>query len=514
MPTPQDINSNIETYSAEELVDFIKQGIITHQDLERIPEPWYSREVRARVTALLSSGQPPTPPPPPFEGHANPGEPNPHVTVPLENSWDTLNKTSIGALRQFIKENPYSPHISEANGLLTNLIKNISINYAISELIHKINSINSNKALVDPIAAISKEVDESLRSNKITTDDLLALIAHDPNIFFSENIHYFLHSSYFTTSDLQEFGIDERFIKALLKHEEPSCFTPPVPLIEIGKTCTEVYFWGIPASGKTCAMGAIMSVAGNCRIAKSMAPDDCQGYNYMTRLMQLFKVGADASNLPPRTGTTETYEMSFDLEDDKHRIHPITIIDLAGELVRCMYKVNSNLELNDAEKAALNTVRNLLIDNRSGNRKMHFFVIEYGAESRLYEGIEQQNYLQGALKYIQDTKIFRKDTDAIFLIITKVDRVGLTGNELNKVLERYIEETYPGFYGTLCRICRVNEINGGKVLRIPFSLGQVAFRDFCIFDDEAASIVVNIILNRSKGFKAGKLGKLAKTLSE
>ena len=34
----------------------------------------------------------------------------------------------------------------------------------------------------------------------------------------------------------------------------------------------------------------------------------------------------------------------------------------------------------------LDTLTKVLIDNRSTSRKMHIFVIEYGAEDRLYEG--------------------------------------------------------------------------------------------------------------------------------
>ena len=102
-----------------------------------------------------------------------------------------------------------------------------------------------------------------------------------------------------------------------------------------------------------------------------------------------------------------------------------------------------------------------MIDNRTQNRKLHFFVIEYGAEDRQYEGLPQQDYLQAAVQYIQRTGIFKKDTDGLYLLISKVDKAKAHGKELSEKLKDYIHENYQGFYNGLKKICRDNEINGG-----------------------------------------------------
>ncbi len=81
------------------------------------------------------------------------------------------------------------------------------------------------------------------------------------------------------------------------------------------------------------------------------------------------------------------------------------------------------------------------------------------------------------------------------------------GQELVRVLSKYIDENYKGFYQGLEKICRDYEINGGKVERIPFSLGQVCFQDYCLFNASPAENVVKKLLIRSKGFKNGKLQK-------
>ena len=98
--------------------------------------------------------------------------------------------------------------------------------------------------------------------------------------------------------------------------------------------------------------------------------------------------------------------------------------------------------------------------------------------------------MDAALRYIERTKIFQTETDAIYLMLTKVDKTGVTGQDLVRVLTDYIENNYKGFYQGLEKICRDHEINGGKVERIPFSLGEVCFQDYCLFNEAPAANVV------------------------
>lgn len=171
-----------------------------------------------------------------------------------------------------------------------------------------------------------------------------------------------------------------------------------------------------------------------------------------------------------------------------------------------MFKQNAGETLRNDEENALDTITKLLHDNRTKNRKIHFFVLEYGAENREYEGLPQSIYLDAALNYIRNYNVFETDTDAIYLLMTKVDKTGLKGEELKRELGRYIRENYGGFYGALKTICETNEINNGVVDIVPFSVGTVCFQDFCKFDPVAANNVVRKLLNRSfataTGFKA------------
>ena len=307
--------------------------------------------------------------------------------------------------------------------------------------------------------------------------------------------------------DLLSIGIERQFIQKMFAGEAAQSFRTPERLEKINKQSTEVYFWGIPSSGKSCALGAILSVAASGLVAKSMDPDtESQGYGYMTKLINLFQKG-EVGTLMEGTAVDAFYEMGFDLVDQEEKIHPITCIDMAGELMRCMYKSNAGDTMSQTDEIMLDTMTKVLIDNRSTNRKMHIFVIEYGAEDRLYEGLPQKVYLDGAVSYIKNTGIFRKDTDAIYIMITKADKMK---HASKSAFNDYINDKYLGFYNGLEQICKNNEINKGRVEKIAFSLGEVCFQNYCRFDSRFAENVVNIILQRSASFRGGKRGKFEK----
>lgn len=428
--------------------------------------------------------------------------------------WNSLDKSSIVALQKFIDEYPQNAHLSEAARLLRDLRREQYLGVDIRALARQIKAIRTDARINNPEKAIYDRIVNYINTGKITVNDLLSAIENDNN-FISGTVANLLWENGIIT-DFSKAGIDGDFIAHMMSNITPQKFQAPAPISKITKSpCTEVYFWGIPSSGKSCALGAILSAANSGRVAKSMQRDpDCQGYGYMTRLANLFKANGSVGTLPEGTAISSTYEMGFILEDDDRKEHPITCIDLAGELVRCMYKQDAGEPLTEEQQNVLKTLTNILIDNRTSNRKMHFFVIEYGAEDREYEGLPQKDYLEAAVAYIQRTGIFKKDTDGLYLLITKVDKARAVGKALQEKLRDYISQNYQGFYNGLKKICKDNEINNGKVDIQPFTLGTVCFQNYCKFKDNTAATVVCTIMARSYGYKSGKLKKIFDSLKK
>lgn len=435
---------------------------------------------------------------------------------PSDTAWAAVDKTDNAQLDQFIAAYPESSHVREAramkfkNGNATRIwdLEMLKSRIRRTDLQRK-----AEDMLVNPVDALYNDLTDLIDNRRINADMIVSVLAEDTNALNSKILYRLLANGYLVPEQLYSLGIDPRFVDNLIENRERPDFPAGEPLKGINKMSTEVYFWGIPSSGKSCVLGAVLSVADNGRVARTMFRDpDCQGYGYMNVLAELFRSGDGASRrvgiLPPGTPKDATYEMAFDLIDNNGDSHPITCIDLAGEVIRMMYKSDAGLPLTPGDINTLDTVTNLLIDNRSRNRKMHFFVLEYGGEDREYEGLTQRTYLQGALNYIRRFQIFENETDAIYLLITKVDKVGLEGEALNNALREYINNSaYRSFYNGLQQICREYEINGGMVEIMPFTLGEVCFKDYCLFDDRPATEVVKRLMVRSKGFIGGRIGK-------
>ena len=530
MPNKLAILENVDMYSADELVGYIKSGIVTFDELCNDTDGCFPASVRKDVERKIAESEEldwtnarssrsievlekylSTYPEGSHRDEARSlirSLQETEVRKASAKAWDSVDKNSIPDLRCFCKDYPDDPHCIEAKRLIIKLRRDDIIGFDIYALVKRIKNIQADKAVINTDDEIYKTIVGYLDSGKINHSDLMDMLKTDNNILRASVVNMLLDNGYLEYDDFKTIGINTAFIRHLVNGETTQGFAIPRKLDKINKLSTEIYFWGIPSSGKSCALGAILSVAGNGHVAKSMSQDnDCQGYGYMTRLAALFKSNNRVGTLPEGTSIYSTYEMGFDLEDENNAVHPLTCIDLAGELVRCMYKSDANENMSDDEMDALDTLTRVLIDNRTKNRKIHFFVLEYGADDRKYEGLTQSVYLDGALRYIERTGIFKDDTDVIYLMITKVDKANAGKGQLASILREYISETYGGFYNGLVKICRDCEINNGNVEIVPFSLGQVCFQDYCLFDEKPASNVVRKLLERSKGFKNGKFQK-------
>ena len=546
MPSKEELFDNISRYTADQIVGFIKQGVVSVLELED-PENTggdYSNDMRVKVNELLSDHEPEdwqkaldtntveayqyyldTYPDGCHRAEARerkrelvnrenvtPVEEPKIPEVPQDN-WEFLDKESLPALRAFMEANPDSPHFLEAQRLANKIINKMESSdlsgIDMDALIKKISNIQANKKVLNPDETIFDLIVSNLsKKNNISMEELVRAMSEDKNLLGAKVVHKLYDEGYLTKEDFVAMGVDRAFLQHMLEDVKPKAFAQPAPLFQISRPSTEIYFWGIPSSGKSCALGGILSVASNGSVVSHMDKDNhCQGYGYMSRLMLQFKNDGSVGTLPEGTSTTATYEMGFDLTDKQGLIHPITCIDLAGEMIRCMYKFDSGEDMPDDELRTLDTLTQILVDNRTNNRKMHFFVIEYGADDRYYEGLPQKTYLEAAVSYIRNFEIFKRDTDAIFILVSKVDKAPKNSNR-NDVVREYLQKNYQGFINGLKAICKQNEINGGELEIVPFSLGTVCFQNYCLFDDEAAKMVVNKIIHRTPGYKQDKFNKI------
>lgn len=392
----------------------------------------------------------------------------------------------------------------------------------IGELIAEIHKIDTDNTITEKDEFIVELIKEFVTENEVASDNRLNVfmeaLKKDNNLVRAMVINGLIDDGVISRGDLLKIGIRQAFIDALEMNGTRQYSDPNGPLYKIKNLSTEVYFWGIPASGKTCAIGAMLSMA-----AKSDLPQinvfnnggDCQGKKYMNELTRMFpydisdEVRDDVSDvmpLPNGTHVENTYEMFFELIDNRNKVLPITFIDMAGELIRCMYKKNMGIKLSSEEEKALQTVTNVLKDNRTENQKIHVFVVEYGGENREYEGVSQTDYLMEAITYLENKikcedgstfNVFKDKTDGIYLMVTQVDKAGVQDDMLKEHVRKYMEgrNNYNSIANKLKYICQMNHINGGKLAVMLFSLGEVCFKDYCLFSPRFTSKALQTLLS-------------------
>lgn len=536
MPTKDYILDNVAGYKAEDLYGFINKGLVTFDELCNDTNGEFSPKVRQELKRMLEHGDDDEwasaqaahtieavqhyldtfaegkfrPQARALKAQIEREQADASAQKSAESAWKALDKNDIDALNDFVASNPDSVHAAEATQRINDLLLDSIMDYDIDTLIDEIKQILNEAGTSASYKNdnIANEIKSYIKKRYATKAQFLDKLREDCNLLNASAVKHLIDEHIITIADLSGIGIGKQFIKAMLTGLQTDSYTYTRSLDRIHKQSTEVYFWGIPSSGKSCALGAILSVAGSGKVAKVMDADTAsQGYGYMTYLTSHFPQNGEVGTLLGGTPIDAFYEMGFDLTDESNRTHPITCIDMAGELMRCMYKSNANMPLSDTDLNMLDTMTKVLIDNRSTNRKIHFFVIEYGGEDRIFDGYHQDVYLNGALSYIKDTGIFKKETDAIFIMVTKVDKMKHVTRD---AITQYVKDNYEGFYNGLNKICEDNEINGKKVEIVAFSLGKVCFQSYCKFDTKPAENVVDIMLKHSASNHGGKLGIIGK----
>ena len=528
MPKKSAILNNVTEYSPEDLASYIQQGFVTLDELVNNTDGEFTVKMQLGVEKLLAGSEDED-----FKkvmesasiadlqdflnkypmgtvAHLDAVRERKHVLEKIpasepiveesngeEEEWSSIkNAGDIKLLEAFKEKYPNTSHLFELNKLIT-AEKNKEHSRKKSPIILKsmINKANSAEYF-------SKIIQVLLENKTITSCILIELFRQDHNLLSSAACNDIISRGILNRNDLSKCGIDNGFINKMLTNARSQNFEPARPLQTIAEPCTEVYFWGIPFSGKTCALGAILSAAKNGLAARSMIPDNSfQGFGYMNRLSTIFSPGR-ICRLPGGTPVTSTYEMRFDLEDQEHKIHHVACIDLAGELFTCMFMKDAGEQMRDDQKQALETLHNILLENRSNNRKIHFFVIEYGAEKRIYNGLPQAEYLNSAAAHLNSIGLFDSNTDAIYVLISKVDNASYEGS-LEEHLLKYMTKNYLGFYNNLLLICKEHGINKGRVKIVPFSIGNVCFKDYCQFDATSATKMVDLLVRYSCFEKQG-----------
>ena len=306
-----------------------------------------------------------------------------------------------------------------------------------------------------------------------------------------------------TWEDLREvFGDDE--LDAIKAYRLPTNLPYGDPPQKLEEGPTEVYFWGTPSSGKTCALGAILSAANRYGIFTGQNTPG-NGGRYRNLLSNIFDPRGICV-FPEGTPDTSIQQMIFTLRDNKEKEHLITFVDLAGELFRSMYyKINDiqyyEENFDSAQKQALDCTLSYLKDFT--NKKIHFFIVAYGEERQRWRGedIFMVDFLQTTMKYLDDNKVLQKGTNGVYILVTKCDNMPCPPEQRAAFAEKYVKENMISFYESVKNICKEAGVRDFEI--IPFSVGDVFAQKLCKFKSDNTDNVLNKLISKTPVIKKG-----------
>lgn len=396
---------------------------------------------------------------------------------------ETKRKNTIDAYVQYMQNNP-GMHVTEAQAAIRSIQDDNEWDNACI--------VNKSQAYRNYLSLYPKgkhAADAQTRINSgAAGEQFLNALRNDPNAYSAFEIQQRVGNAVVSWEDIQQiFGSDKA--KAIRHFQMPTQLPNALAPELLQDNTTEVYFWGTPGSGKTCALGTIISSITKAGIIE---PLQCAGLHYMNLLSNIF-VGNDYCTLPDSTNVGNIQEMIMKLTDSDNNQHKLTLIDLAGELFRSVYKKENNMPIDDENEAVLEKAMNYLRDRR--NNKIHFFVVEYGAHNKRWDGLNMSNYLSHMIQFLKKEKVFTKSTVGVYVLVTKCDKMYCSKEERPQKASEYVEQELAAFWNTLKMTCDDAAIKDVK--KLAFSIGEVFAQQLCVYDGADTNKVIDKLLTKT-----------------
>ena len=406
------------------------------------------------------------------------------------NLWQSAtSQNTLESYIKYISKNKLNKHLSEAQEAINSIKDDNAWNNA--------RTVATPSAYRDYMAKYPKgkyiSEAQSRINNGAEREYFLNALRSDHNAYSASEIKYKVSNGVVSWNDIQQIMGAEKTI-AIQQFQMTTRLPNALAPDSLQDNTTEVYFWGTPGSGKTCALGTIIS---SVKRSGNLEALQCAGLHYMNLLSLIF-VGNNFCILPNSTEVTNIQEMVMKLTDSKNRQHKLTLIDMAGELFKSVYeKEVAGDRLSDESQEVLNKAMSYLKDKR--NNKIHFFVVEYGAHNKRWEGLDMSSYLEHMIQYLKNKKVFTKSTVGVYVLVTKCDKINCPKEDRPRLASEYVETNYASFWTTLKRACDDAGIKDLK--KLSFSIGEVFANQLCVFDGTDTNKVIDKLLTKTPAIK-------------
>lgn len=356
-----------------------------------------------------------------------------------------------------------------------------------------------------PYSDYREEADRLIEEMKA---DLLNDMKRYPFKYNREMMYDYIRTNALTWNDLVEKShvLSDKAYSHIREYPTLRLEQRPLPLSRLDNPQsedgnTDVFFFGVPGSGKSCVLAGLMAQTGN--LGFSFDPrGNGGGGNYAIELRNY----ARRSMLPPKTDDLYIQVIDAEINDEQNRLHKLSLIEMAGERTAAFAAIENPENLEDLGPGAAQLLSN-------DNNKVLFFVIDPTNEKNIQVSEDyDQWYMQSDVlncisSLLSKNKSLLKKIVAIHVILTKSDTLGeyVDSATLQQVLTT---QGYSAVLGDLKKICEKYDINkqtGFQVGIYPFCVGKFMPGDVYTFDDTDSLKILRVIQKnsvprRKKGF--------------
>ncbi len=401
--------------------------------------------------------------------------------------WQLIDRTNKAQVSLYVSEYPDGLHRSEADALLqsADLWEGVSTDpdpVTLSDYIRENPStpyLSEAYSLLDQ--AKKREIDKMISSP--ATYDIAFF-----NLLLKENI--------FTIEELIANNVcTEQTLKFLanppvLPDIEQSATPPALPR----RGATDVFFFGIPSSGKTCVL---MGLLGAADVYYDSAAGN--GGSYADSLY----IYRNHGKAPGRTYGNFVAQIQSVIRPRKgNSVYPLNLIEMSGEEFAMKIAYNPSNEVN-FENMGGGATKIL----SSPNPKIIFIVIDPTANGLITiatenaDGSTQKKIVQQEIVINKIVNMLAKNPDvlkrtiAIHFIMTKADTLGPRSERQRIAVER-VNSLYGPTIDNLCQICAkygINRSSNFQPTLTTFSLGRFYIGDMFAYDPTDSNIITNIL---------------------
>ncbi len=241
--------------------------------------------------------------------------------------------------------------------------------------------------------------------------------------------------------------------------------------------CTDVYFFGVPGTGKTCLLMGLIGANGS-----SLGGDYVYSVNlgdsggqYAMALDTFVRKG----QTPPPTKGNFTSAINMTITDNKKHIQwPVNLIDMAGEAFLYNLAINpDNANLADMGLGVID-----LLTNR--NKKIFFFIVDptkdFILDPHTGREVAQSTIINRFIDLVQSpgNAEIMKNVLAVHFIVTKADRLSDDAAERTDKAADILSNAFGGAVQSLKKFCssdqgqHINQKDNYRVKCFPFTIGK------------------------------------------